>query len=369
MNTMNHFASGLLAGRRPIYRPPLTIAQRVIDTIVTNVQRYDTETGEALIGLALPGIVPNTGSGSAANAPGNRSAPEPDLVVLGTIAPDASAVRTGVFFEQGDDLQSDTLNWLSDNWNDARKLRAANHKADSQVDSRWNVPLIHLGDWHKHPGTLVEPSPGDANTAVDLIYDRDIQRPYILAILATIWNKAAAQKAIAELSAAPVQNGMPLLIDLPDDPGAAVRIDCWYLSRQTRIFVRLSPMVQPNTALPTLPIVGWHLTDPKRMWRECNALLNAGYGVQIDERDTDGQPPREICLTVTSPVSQSPQMWIIVTPADYPHHAPIVRRVPTEMIAGLTEPPTFSDLWARSVPLPNLPNWTPDRLLIDLIKA
>ena len=361
MNPVNNFASGLLAGRRAIYRPPLTIAQRVIDTIVANVQRYETETGEALIGLALPSAGANAGVGG-------RSAPEPDLVVLGTIAPDASAVRTGIFFEQGDDLQSDTLNWLADNWNDAHKT-ATDSKADSKADPRWNAPLIHLGDWHKHPGTLVEPSPGDANTAVDLIYDRDIQRPYILAILATLWNKAAAQKAIAELAALPnsngISNGTPLLIDLPDDPTIAVRIDCWYLSRQTRIFVRLSPMVQPDAALPALPLVGWHLTDPKRMWRECNALLDAGYAVQIDERDTDGKPPREICLTVT----KGQHTWIIVTPADYPHHAPHIRRISSESSTGLADPPTFAELWAHSALLPDPVEWRSDRLLIDLIKV
>src|ERR1700690_1503104 len=85
--------------------PRLTLAQRVIDKIVRNAQIYDTETGESLVGLTL-------------NKAGYA---EPDLLVLDTIAPDDSAIRRGAYFEQGDDLQGDVFNWLSDNWDNQRK--------------------------------------------------------------------------------------------------------------------------------------------------------------------------------------------------------------------------------------------------------
>ena len=345
----NNIANSILTHRRPIYRPSLTIAQRVIDAIVANASRYETETGEALIGMALP-------------RKGDNAAIDPDLVVLDTIAPDASVIQTSVYFEQGDYLQDDTFAWLSANWNDMRK------RPESKPEERWNTPLIHLGDWHKHPGMLVEPSIGDSHTAVDLIFDRDIQRPYVLAILATIWERESAYKSVQDLINVPIKNGTPLVVDLPADPTLAVRIDCWYLSRQTRIFVRIDPTVVPNNALPTLPIVGWHLRDTKRVWREYDAFRSAGYSIQFDEHDTDGIPPRELCFTLISTDERSG--WIIVTSADYPAQPPILRRISTEALGTLsTDRPAFDQLWPHSVPVPpaELPPWQPDRLLVTLL--
>src|SRR5215212_4263339 len=80
--------------------PRLTLAQRVVDNLVRNAQRYDTETGEVLVGFAV-------------DIAGRQ---EPDLYVLDTVAPDASAIRHDVMFVQGDDLQGDVFNWWSDNW-------------------------------------------------------------------------------------------------------------------------------------------------------------------------------------------------------------------------------------------------------------
>ena len=98
--------------------PKLTLSQRVVDKMVRNASIYDTETGESLVGFAIKTV------GRA----------EPDLYVLDTIAPDASAIRRGAYFEQGDDLQGDIFNWWYDNWNSYRKQqRGSSAKSASAV--------------------------------------------------------------------------------------------------------------------------------------------------------------------------------------------------------------------------------------------
>src|SRR5258708_6834064 len=91
--------------------PKLTLAQRVVDKMVRNAAVYDTETGESLVGFAMKQL------GRA----------EPDLYVIETIAPDASAIRRGAYFEQGDDLQGDMFTWWYDAWNQYRKLRSGSY--------------------------------------------------------------------------------------------------------------------------------------------------------------------------------------------------------------------------------------------------
>ncbi len=327
--------------------PRVTLAQRVIDTMVHGALTYATETGEALIGLPVPAV-------------GRH---EPDLYVLDTIAPDASAVRLNTYFEQGDDLQSDIFNWLSDNWNDTRK------RTDSGIAPRWNVPLSHLGDWHKHPGTLTEPSWGDAHTAIDSIFDAQTNRPYLLAILATVWDRQQAHTSDGTVLATGEQ---PILIDIPTDELLSVRLDCWYISRRTRRFVHLTPVVQANDALPTLPIVGWHLRTPDRMRREIDALSKAGYAVSVDEMDADHKPPRELCLTLAR--RGADRILIAVTQADYPRARPELRTVPMQTVKGIPEgADIFPALWAASQPLlaGEYPawEWNADRTLCELAQA
>lgn len=327
--------------------PRVTLAQRVVDTMVRGALTYATETGEALIGLPVPAI-------------GRR---EPDLFVLDTIAPDASAVRLNTYFEQGDDLQSDIFNWLSDNWNDTRQ------RPDSGIAARWNVPLSHLGDWHKHPGTLTEPSWGDTHTAIDSIFDRDTDRTYLLAILATVWDRKLAHTSDGSVLA---MGEAPIVIDIPLDETLSVRLDCWYISRRTRRFVHLTPAVQANDALPTLPIVGWHLRTPDRMRREIDALSKAGYAVSVDEMDADHKTPREVCLTLARRGAE--RILIAVTQADYPRTRPELRAVPMQLLKTAPEgKDLFPALWAASHPLPasEYPTWTwnTDRTLCELAQA
>ncbi len=329
--------------------PRVTLAQRVVDAMVRGAGLYATETGESLIGLPVAVM----------------GRYEPDLFVLDTIAPDNTAVRRSAYFEQGDDLQGDILNWLSDNWNDARRRPDA---IDSVVEPRWNVTLQHLGDWHKHPGTLTEPSWGDTDTAINYIFDEHAGKPYILAILATVWDRDAAHATDLAESLLPGES--PLKIDV--DEATTIRLDCWYISRRTRRFVHLTPVVQPDSVLPKLPIVGWHLRTPDRMKREIEALSKAGYAVSLDEWDSDKKPPRELILTLGR--RGSDRVLIAVTGADYPASRPELRSAPVKTMAAVAEgSDPIPALWAASVPLPSgdYPawNWNTERTILELVQA
>jgi len=326
--------------------PRVTLAQRVIDAMVHGALTYQTETGESLIGLPV-------------QVTGRH---EPDLFVLDTIAPDASAVRRSTYFEQGDDLQGDILNWINDNWNDARK------RPDAALEVRFNVTVEHLGDWHKHPGTLTEPSWGDTDTAVNYIFDEQSGKPYILAILATVWDRGQAHAS--DDAEAMFAGEAPLKIDI--DERTTVRLDCWYISRRTRRFVHLTPTVQANEALPTLPIVGWHLSTPDRLRQETDALTKAGYAISVDEWDTDQTPPRELCFTLAK--RGSDRVVIAVTRADYPKTRPELRTVPMKVMAAIPQgTDLFPPLWAAAQPLaPDAyPSWawTADHTLCELVEA
>ncbi len=331
--------------------PRVTLAQRVVDTMVRGALIYQTETGKSLIGLPIPAV-------------GRH---EPDLFVLDTIAPDDSAVRRGAYFEQGDDLQGDIFNWLSDNWDDMRVRPDAAHMALAHK-ARWNVPLAHLGDWHKHPGTLTEPSWGDTDTAIQSIFDEESGNPYLLAILATVWDRDQAH-ALDE-NEAQLPGETPLKIDI--DPETTVRLDCWYISRRTRRFVHLTPTVAPNDTLPTLPAVAWHLSSPERARQEIEALTKAGYAVSLEELDADKTPPRELCITLAR--RGSDRILIAVTQATYPSVRPELRSVPLKVMAAVPEgTDLFPALWAASAPLSAeaYPTWAWDttRTLCELVQA
>lgn len=138
----------------PANLPRVTFAQRVIDKIVANALIYETETGESLIGFALR----------------QEARPEPDLYVLDTIGPDASAVRASTYFEQGDDLQGDIFNWLYDNWESIRlRMRTINSDAPCPNGmprcAIWAIGISIPARWSS-PRGAIPPPPANTLTTV-----------------------------------------------------------------------------------------------------------------------------------------------------------------------------------------------------------
>jgi hypothetical protein len=333
--------------------PRVTLAQRVVDKMVQNALIYETETGESLVGFAVKHL----------------GRVEPDLYVVDTIPPDESAIRRGAYFEQGDDMQGDIFTWWFDNWNQMRD-RQRKDKGEV-VAAKWDVPLMHLGDWHKHPGTLVEPSWGDSDTARNHIFDEEVKNPQILAILATVWDRARAESEDISFGDT-VPNDQPQPLKIAIDNRTLVRLDCWYMSRLTRRFVRLTPVVVPDKALPALPIIGWHLNDHARMGKEVEALNKEGYSVSVEQYNTDQALPLEICLTLAKRSGQ--HILIVITQADYPASMPVIRLVPMSAMKDIPEDADlFDSLWKQSQPLDKAMypdwQWTADKSILDLVRA
>lgn len=184
-----HTAPGALPARTADV-PRLVLAQRVIDKMVRGALLYpEPETGEAMVGLL------------AAQAGWQ----EPDIYVLDTISPGDHAVRQWGMFEQGSDWQADVFVWLHDNWEAFDKLHTP--KEPALAAPNWDLPLAHVGDWHKQPGAMIAPSGGDAQTALDIIDDAESDTAHLVVPIVTMYRLRR-------------QTG-PLALDLP--PVAAAR--------------------------------------------------------------------------------------------------------------------------------------------------
>jgi|SRR5690606_28713631 len=101
--------------------PNLVLAQRVLDKMQAAAQTHlEDETGEAMVGLVVPGSYPNA---------------IPTLYVLDTISPDETAIRQFHTFQQGDDRQDELIWWLQENWQATREKRV-----DLFNKNKWDVP-------------------------------------------------------------------------------------------------------------------------------------------------------------------------------------------------------------------------------------
>jgi len=365
--------------------PRVVVAQHVVDKIVRGALLYpDIETGEAMIGL----IALQSGR------------QEPDIYVLDTISPGEHALRRWGMFEQGDDWQGDVLQWLYVNWEAFRELRRSSY--GSALAAKWDLPLGHVGDWHKHPGDMTEPSPDDANTARHVIDDSETPVEHFLVPIVTMYplegeklsyggeqpdlppsEPAQTVGGPGQVLAAAVTGfesarhgkrrdaladaSSQAIIQTVQDKGWTVRIDFWYMSKKARRFVPVTPVVWTDDRLPRLPPVAWHLAHPRRFDQEYSLLTEAGYVVDVVRWDADGKPPYEICFSVYRPGSE--RVIVLVTPVDYPAQMPAIRVAP---LVGVTESEdVFEKVYEVSQPLPStqMPDWTWDskRTLIELV--
>ncbi|NLX10980.1 MAG: hypothetical protein GXY36_15125 [Chloroflexi bacterium] len=375
--------------------PRVIVAQHVVDKIVRGALLYpDPETGEAMVGLIFP----------------RESRAEPDIYILETISPGERAVREWGMFEQGDDWQADVFNWWYANWETYREMRRGSY--GTAQAAKWDVPLVHVGDWHKQPGDMVEPSSGDAQTARRMIADAETPIQQLVAPIVTMYpldekpleqqapspseasaaetsdeatpltpeTEAAegtaapeAEEAAEEAAPEPTHKPVPeppkraLLVPVTDQ-GWLVRIDFWYMSRHIKRFVPVVPEVVPDDSLPTLPALAWHLAKPHRFDQEYKLLLGDGYVIDIVRWDADGKPPYEICFSLYR--RDTNRVILLITSADYPAEKPSVRVAPLVNVAD--DEDVFEKLYAASRPLTLLeqPDWDWDskRTLVELAR-
>jgi hypothetical protein len=295
------------------------IAPNVLDRMKRAAMLFpNDETGEALVGVMIPP---------------EKKKSFPAMTVLETIPPMQNAIREWAMFSQGDDWQGAIFNWLNENWEVYRALRRQSY--GKSAGTQWDLPLVHLGDWHKQPG-MVKPSNGDFHTAKDFMKDND--QDYLLTPIVT-WAE--------DVSAAIEANSLVF-----EDVHPAVRIDFWGIGRKNRDFLPLKPVASLGYGLPRLPDVVWWLHDSQRMDLEIAALEKAGLTVMdIAQYNADGMPPLETCFAIYRPGTS--QVILAITPHTYPKKAPMWRTAP--LIRPDDERDWFEMLYETSKPVPG--NW------------
>ncbi len=333
--------------------PNLVIARRVIDKMLAAANRHMAdETGEAMIGVIAPGAVTR----SAPHGVGEH--PVPTLYVLDTIAPDESdVVREHYTFQQGDERQYEIFTWLNENWEVQRKKRRGSSGSTNQA--KWDVPLFHLGDWHKQPGYMIEPSGGDLQSALDQLDDLQNQQDFLLVPIVTLGHPTTVQ-----------DGGGVNYLSVPTRDGTTMRVDFWYIRRDVGMFQPINPTIYPDDQLPELTVYPWHLKDEARAREEFGLFQDNDMFVSVLLWDTDEVLPLEVVVVAARRGSN--RVYLIVTPWNYPEEpprllsAPYIGLKPDEDIYDV-----FEQWWEQSEPLENPPGWkwTPDTKLYEWVHA
>ncbi len=323
--------------------PNLVVAQKVIEKMVSAAQRFvEDETGEAMVGLLVPGTHTNG---------------IPTLYVLDTISPDESAIRQMHTFQQGDDRQDEQIWWLQENW---RAWREQQRKADVTTPNKWDVPLRYLGDWHKQPGYMIQPSGGDLMTALNWIDDTDNHMTFLLAPIVTLDHPPTTLTTGATAN----------FVTVPQNDGSNARIDFWYIDQEQRMFMPVTPTIYPAGRLPTLPGMPWHLANEDRATTEFAQLTGDGLQISVVLWNADGAAPLEVCLLAAR--TGTDRIFLLATPWDYPTHPPTARIAPSVPIGADDDVyEVFAKLWADSKPLADPPGWQwkPETYLVDTLHA
>lgn len=319
--------------------PNLVISQRVVDKVVRAAQGFlEDETGETMVGMVI-----------------DTDEPEkmPTLYVIDTIAPDDSVIRRSHMFEQGDDLQGDIFFWWVENWTAYQDI--GRDMSGSPIKDEWkDIQLKHLGDWHKQPGFMIQPSGGDLGTALRIMDDEENAFEFLLVPIVTLGHPSVTSEIGAQVN----------YFNVPMDDGTSLRMDWWYIHRDVRVFQPITPTIIPEEALPNLTPYSWHLLDRNLLDEEIRLLQDDGKWLTAPNAifwEADGDLPLEICFILGT--SSSNDVFLLITDYDYPQRKPRIRVTdfggidPTQYIYDV-----FEDLWGKSKPAPEPKNfeWNPE---------
>lgn len=325
-----------------VHVPNLIVSQRVLDKMRIAARTHlEDETGEAMIGLVVPATIPSS---------------LPTVYILDTISPDETAVRQMHTFQQGDDRQDELIWWLQENWQLVREKRGG--VLNRMFNGKWDVPLRYLGDWHKQPGYMIQPSGGDLMTALDWIDDPDNKMNFLITPIITLDHPSTIGLSNINTNYVLISTG----------EGASMRVDFWYISDEAGMFLPIAPTIYPEDQLPTLAPYPWHLADVPRAEAEIKALNDDELFHSITLYDTDQTAPLEICFLVARVGAE--KLLILVTHADYPKTPPQVRYAPfIHMNSGDDMYRVFENAWKQSQPLDVDYTWTEESHLVDILHA
>ena len=321
--------------------PNLVLSQRAVDKMLSAASQYlADETGEAMVGFVVEDDTPEG---------------LPTIYVLDTISPDETAIRRSHTFQQGDDIQDEILIWLRENWHFYRET----YRGTDHLPDRFDVPLQYLGDWHKQPGSMIQPSHGDLMTALAWL-DDEPRMQYLLVPIVTVGHAPIIGSAELEVN----------YINVPMGHDADMRVDWWYIHRDVRVFQPLHPQVVDESALPKMIPYAWYMVYEERLNREYFYLERDGAWVSALILWEADDAPLEVCFIVARQGAR--ELMLVITDADYPRVSPRARMSPSFHGLDLTdEYRAFEELWARSSPVDMPQDWVWDEglYLADFVQA
>lgn len=322
--------------------PNLVLSQRAVKKMLSAASQYlADETGEAMLGFIVENDTPEG---------------LPTIYVLDTISPDETAIRRSHTFQQGDALQDEIIWWLQENWHFHRER----YRGSEVLPDRFDVPLRYLGDWHKQPGSMIQPSHGDLMTALSWLDDDDLGMDYLLVPIVTVGYAQIIGESDLAVN----------YITVPMDNGTDMRVDWWYIHRDVRVFQPVHPQIVEEDVLPQMMKYAWHVVLPDRLTSETLAMADDGLLVRTLFYECDGEVPLEFCFFAIRQGARS--FMLFVTQHDYPHARPRAYSAPFTSDLDLMDPvATFQKLWAVAEPIEDPPDWewSSDKYLIDYVVA
>ena len=322
--------------------PNLVLSRRAVERMLLAASQYVAdETGEAMVGFVVDDATPEG---------------KPTIYVLDTISPDETAVRRSHTFQQGDALQDEVIWWLQENWYFHRNQ----HRGTALLPARFDVPLRYLGDWHKQPGSMIQPSHGDLMTALSWLDDDESGLDFLLVPIVTTGHTAVVGASDVDVN----------YFHQPMADGTDMRVDWWYIHRDVRVFQPVRPQIVAPEALPQMMKYGWHVVLADRLTSEHYALEDDGLLVRTLFYECDGEVPLEFCFIAIRQGASS--FTLLVTQHDYPQSPPRAYHAPFVAGIDLMDPvATFETLWAIAEPIANPADWSwsPEKYLLDFVVA
>ncbi len=322
--------------------PNLVVSQRAVERMLLAAGQYVAdETGEAMVGFVVDDVTPEG---------------KPTIYVLDTISPDETAVRRSHTFQQGDALQDEAIWWLQENWHYHRLQQ----RGTGLLPARFDVPLRYLGDWHKQPGSMIQPSHGDLMTALSWLDDDESGMDFLLVPIVTTGHTAIVGASDVDVN----------YFHQPMRDGTDMRVDWWYIHRDVRVFQPVRPQIVAPDSLPQMMKYGWHVVLADRLTSEHYALEDDGLLVRTLFYECDGEVPLEFCFIAIRQGAST--FTLLVTQHDYPHSPPRAYRAPFVAGIDLMDPvATFGTLWKLAEPIadPAGWSWAAEKYLLDYIIA
>lgn len=284
--------------------PTVYVPQSLMDGIIQDALAHPpTETGMAMLGLELTG----------------RNA-----ILLMALIPDLeNTVRNPGLFVNGGSDQIQIFKWLNEHWQELRTKNRVPGQIElwqpdgylpaGDLPKELDVNLVHIGDWHKHPGMFKSLSGTDMNTIYDMITDPKIHRKQVLAPIVTVSGQRLAY----------IYNGTELVVST----GNQIQVNFhWVSEKIPDRYFDIQPVIVPDDSMPWLPPLPWHLRNLTRVRQELALIADHGWQYRLIERNMDADPTWEIVIAVDSPGWD--KRALIITDWDYPRSRPKLLFIP-----------------------------------------